>query len=372
MSALVHVDVLVVGGGPAGSTCAWKLRQAGADVAIVDRAIFPRHKPCAGWITPEVIDALEFDVDAYRARRTFQPFTGFRVSSLHGQGTAVRFDRPVSYGICRAEFDDYLLHRAGARVIGGVAVSSIRRAARGWVVNGTIEAAILVGAGGHFCPVVQALGFRPAGERAVVGREVELPLSRAEADACGVDPETPHLIFCDDLRGYGWILRKGDALNIGLGRDDPHRLPRHTEAFLSSIDPALAARARRAHWNGHAYLLRDASQRPPAGDGFVLVGDAAGLAYANSGEGIRPAVISGLLAAETILDAGGRSTAADLAPYEARLARRFPRHGEGSIDSWLPDGALAGAVRRLIAVPWFARHVILNRSFLRPGDRIAA
>ena len=57
-------DVLVVGGGPAGSTCAWKLRQAGADVTVIDRATFPRDKVCAGWITPPVINALGLDTAA--------------------------------------------------------------------------------------------------------------------------------------------------------------------------------------------------------------------------------------------------------------------------------------------------------------------
>jgi menaquinone-9 beta-reductase len=45
-------DALIVGGGPAGSTCAWQLRQAGLDVVVIDKTRFPRDKVCAGWITP--------------------------------------------------------------------------------------------------------------------------------------------------------------------------------------------------------------------------------------------------------------------------------------------------------------------------------
>ena len=51
-------DVLIVGGGPAGSTCAWQLIRAGLDVLVMDRRIFPRDKVCAGWITPAAIDLL--------------------------------------------------------------------------------------------------------------------------------------------------------------------------------------------------------------------------------------------------------------------------------------------------------------------------
>jgi menaquinone-9 beta-reductase len=47
-------DALVVGGGPAGSSCAWKLRQHGMAVTVMDKAPFPRNKVCAGWITPAV------------------------------------------------------------------------------------------------------------------------------------------------------------------------------------------------------------------------------------------------------------------------------------------------------------------------------
>ena len=75
-------DVLIIGGGPAGSSCAWKLRQAGLDVIVMDRATFPRDKVCAGWITPQVLADAGIDVDDYRRERTFQPITGFRTGLL--------------------------------------------------------------------------------------------------------------------------------------------------------------------------------------------------------------------------------------------------------------------------------------------------
>jgi flavin-dependent dehydrogenase len=77
-------EILIAGGGPAGSACAWKLRQAGLDVIVMDKAVFPRDKVCAGWITPQVVEDLAFDIDDYRAGRTFQPITGFRVGLIHG------------------------------------------------------------------------------------------------------------------------------------------------------------------------------------------------------------------------------------------------------------------------------------------------
>ena len=55
-------DAVIVGGGPAGSTCARHLHRAGLHVVVLDRAVFPRDKVCAGWITPPVISLLELDV----------------------------------------------------------------------------------------------------------------------------------------------------------------------------------------------------------------------------------------------------------------------------------------------------------------------
>ena len=97
------------------------------------------------------------------------------------------------------------------------------------------------------------------------------------------------------------------------------------------------------------------------------MGDAAGLACPQSGEGIRPAVESGLLAAATIVGARGCYTRDRLVPYEAQLLERFvaPR-----IPPFLSRGSELGAklIGRLLAMPWFARHVLLDRWFLRAGD----
>ena len=75
-------DVLIVGGGPAGSSCAWALRSSGVDVVILDKATFPRNKICGGWITPFVVKALEIDTTEYAQGRTLQPITGFTVSAM--------------------------------------------------------------------------------------------------------------------------------------------------------------------------------------------------------------------------------------------------------------------------------------------------
>src|SRR5262245_18062142 len=151
-------DVLIVGGGPGGSSCARKLRQSGADVLVIDKAVFPRDKVCAGWITPQVVTDLELDLDEYGAGRTLQAIRGFRAGVIgRPQDVTTTYDHIVSYGIRRCEFDHYLLHRSGARRRDGDAVTDIRRANGKWIVNDRISAGIVVGAGGHFCPIARIL-----------------------------------------------------------------------------------------------------------------------------------------------------------------------------------------------------------------------
>src|SRR5271165_871183 len=83
-------DVIIIGGGPAGSTCARQLRGGGLDVLIVDKAEFPRSKLCSGWITPGVVEDLKLDVQEYcrpcvhGARRIFQPMSGFCIGRIGG------------------------------------------------------------------------------------------------------------------------------------------------------------------------------------------------------------------------------------------------------------------------------------------------
>ena len=84
--AMDSCDVLVVGGGPGGSACAWALRRAGLDVVVVDRARFPRDKVCGGWVTPQVMASLRIDLAEYRRTRTLQAITGFRTGTIGVNG----------------------------------------------------------------------------------------------------------------------------------------------------------------------------------------------------------------------------------------------------------------------------------------------
>jgi menaquinone-9 beta-reductase len=361
-------DALIVGGGPAGSACAWALRRSGIDTAIIDKRTFPRDKVCGGWITPAVVEELELDTVEYAKSRVLQPLTGFLTGRIGSPEVRTNYGAPVSYGIRRCEFDAYLLGRSGARVLQNTPLRELERSGDRWVVNGEISARIVIGAGGHFCPVARHLGADARKETAVAAQEIEFEMTPEQRRNCAVDGETPELFFCADMKGYGWCFRKQNFLNIGLGRLDPRGLPGHVAEFVAFLRATKKiAFDLPGAMVGHAYLLYSKTNRNIVDDGVLLIGDAAGLAYSQSGEGIRPAIESGLLAAKVIAAAAGKYTREKLEPYRAALAARFGDSGRDlstSVGARLPESWIESLGRMLLTNGWFSRHVILDRWFL--------
>ena len=367
-------DVLIVGGGPAGSSCAWALRRSGLDVVILDQKPFPRDKVCAGWITPGVVSALEIEAADYGKDRILQSIHGFRIGAEGGRSAEVDFGRAVSFAIRRCEFDAYLLARCGARRRLAEPLRSLRRERGKWIANEALQAEVLVGAGGHFCPVARRLtSGGPRGEAVVTAQEIEFELDALELDACGVRPELPELFFAGDCKGYAWLVRKGARhLNVGLGRVDSRDLSGRVECFVAWLEAeGRLASGARPSFRGHAYTLYGQTPRPLLADAALLVGDAAGLAHPMSGEGIQPAVESGILAGRAIADAEGDYTEAGLSGYPRALTERFGRRGEAprrGRSALLPARLRPALARMLIPNPWFARHVVVERWFLHLFD----
>lgn len=359
---MTGADVLVVGGGPAGSTVAWRLARAGTRVALLDAARFPRVKLCAGWVTRAALRALELDPEAYP--HTIQPFATVALA-VGAREHETRWERTASYGIVRAEFDTHLLRRAAAAgvvVREGVRVRDVRPVAGGIEVTGDggpWRAPLVVGAGGHGCPVARTFGgARP--EDLVVTQESE---TRIGADVLRTLPcrhGAPELFAEPDFDGYGWYFTKGDFLNVGIGALGGLPIRRRLERLLARLRASgrLPAGLELTPFRGHAYTVR--RSRPPqvAGERFVLVGDAAGLAHDLSGEGIGPAVRSAVLAAEAI---GGGSPAS----YAARVDAVFGRPGGllARLIAHAPGVLLTTAARLACTRPGLRRRLVLEGAF---------
>jgi flavin-dependent dehydrogenase len=326
----------------------------------MDRARFPRDKVCAGWVTPQVWQQLALDPAEYRAAGlTCQDISGFRTGVLGGRQIETRYPEPVSYAIRRCEFDDFLLRRAGAPTLQGTPLERLERRDETWIINDAITTPLVIGAGGHFCPVARHTrqGEEP---KPVVAQEIEF---LATDDQTGSATGVPELFFCDDLGGYGWCVPKGAYLNVGLGHRDPAQMRVYLAELIQLLERRGALHTEPApRWHGHAYLAAGAGVRPLVGDGLMLVGDSAGLAYPKSGEGIGPAVESGRLAAETLIEARGRVDRDALAPYARRMLRLYP---PSPARSELAHRARAIVGRALLKSAVFARHVLLDRWFLR-------
>ena len=369
---MLETEILVIGGGPAGSTLARALTQAGKHVVIMDKALFPRDKICAGWVTPAVMLELEINPDDYARDHVLQPIHGFRTGQTGQNQLQSDFTgEPVSYGIRRIEFDNYLLKRSGAELLQGQALKSMHLRDNSWLVNNAIRAELVIGAGGHFCPVARLIGSKKPLETTVVAQEIEFKMTPQQQANCQVDGERPELFFTADLKGYGWVFRKGEHLNIGLGREDKHQLSGHVDAFcehlkqIGRIPNELPGKLM-----GHAYLLYHHAQRTMVKDRVMLIGDAAGLAYPQSGEGIRPAVESALLAAQTILECRGNYSASQLRAYVDKVERQFGRRKPLEEKSASSSPRFRQALARLLMrSPWFSKNFLIKRWFLRTQSK---
>jgi menaquinone-9 beta-reductase len=288
-------DAVVVGGGPAGSTAAWALRQSGADVLVLDKEQFPRLKLCAGWITPEVVRDLKLDVAAYPHR-----FLTFGRMHMHLKGLHLPV-KCVQHSIRRFEFDAYLLERSGAQVLKHTA-REIRREQGGYVIDERFRCRYLIGAGGTRCPVYRTF-FREANPRA---SELQTVTLEHEFAYDWRDPDCHLWFFPQGLPGYSWYVPKADGwLNVGVGgmaermKRSGADIKRHWAGLTRMLERKLA---RGAQYDpaGYSYYLRGQVEVTRLDDAFIT-GDAAGLATRDMCEGIGPAVRSGLRAAEAIV-----------------------------------------------------------------------
>jgi len=325
---------------------------------------------CGGWITPRVLQALAIDPQDYARWRTCQAITGFRISAIGQREVEVPCSRPVSYGIRRCEFDEYLLRRSGAPVCEGTPISSIEPSTGGWTINGKIKTRLLVSAGGHFCPIARHIN-RNVAQEPVVAQEAEFEMDEEQAAACAIREEVPELYFCHDLQGYGWCFRKDNFLNIGLGRLDQHGLPQHVNQFVQFLrTTGKVGFDLPQKMSGHAYYLFGRSGRNVVDNSVMLIGDAAGLAYIQSGEGILPAVESGLLAAEVIRKADGRYNRERLQSYSGLLEKAFGNGQNSSLASRIPRRLRNSIGRLLLKTSWFCRKTVVEQWFLHGSKAI--
>jgi geranylgeranyl reductase family protein len=314
-----RVDVLVVGAGPAGSATAMHLARAGASVLLVDKARFPRDKPCGGGLTGRALRHVPCDVEPVVERVVDRMVLRASYRTTLDRSAAA----PLVAMTQRRRLDLHLAQqaaRAGADFRDGTPVAELELDDAGVsarVGSARVRASYLVGADGANGPVARAAGLG-AGILRGVALEGNAPWSALDearyASAAwvelGVVPG-----------GYGWVFPKGDHANLGVGgwMEEGPRLRDHLErlARAHGVDASELTEVR-----GHRLPMRELGA--PAMRGRVLlVGDAAGLVDPLSGDGIYEAFVSAKLASTSIL-------ADRPVEYEAQLSAALDRHAAAS------------------------------------------
>jgi geranylgeranyl reductase family protein len=353
-------DALVVGAGPAGSTAAHRLAAAGARVLLVDRARFPRDKPCGGGLTLRAARRLPVSVDPVveDVVETFQLRLGYRHAfERSGRG-------PLCLMTQRRRLDELLARRAedaGAVFRDGVRVDEVSD--RGARVDGVrVEAGAVLGADGANGVSARSLGLAGDIDHGVA-LEGNLPYGAADERRyrgrlvleLGVVPG-----------GYTWVFPKGDHVNVGVGgwKSEATRLRAHLRRLceVHGLDADRVSGTR-----GYRLPYRTPRTRIVA-TRAALVGDAAGLIDPLTGDGMYEAITSANLAAEAVLDLlAGR--ASDLEPYAAAVARTI---GPLTSAGWAAKRALDRFPRTVFAltrlpVTWRAVEKLVTGETLHPS-----
>lgn len=337
-------DVIVIGAGPAGSTAAYRLARRGARVALLDRATFPRDKPCGGGITLRGLHHLPVDVTSVVEDRITVAELGFGYDDRFVRHA----DSPVVYMTQRRRLDALLAQSAadaGADFRDGVRVRTVETDPRGVTVatdTDRITASLVIGADGCNGVSAKQLGL---GGGVTYGVAFE---GNVGWDVLDHSYWRGRLLleFATVPGGYAWVFPKGDHANVGVGGWG--REGGNLRAHLARLcDQYGIPRDRVTHARGYRLPLRD-PRSPVASSRAVVVGDAAGLVDPMSGDGMYEAFLSSRLACDAVgefLD--GRATT--LEPYKRALDGALSRHrsvswgGKLLFDEW---PRLAGRIAR--------------------------
>jgi geranylgeranyl reductase family protein len=358
-------EVAIIGAGPAGATLAYELLQGGLKPLILDKAVFPRIKVCAGGLTIKALKFLPPDLgpvlenEIRRVQLSFNLGRAFTKASL----------QPLLYTVERQRFDDFLVERvrqAGGEFGAGEGLEKITAGPGDSSTLVTsrrlITARVVVGADGARSRVARDAGLQPV-DFWHLGLQMEVPRNLMGKSA----PEFTRTVYLDlgsMADGYAWIFPRGEVLLIGVG-GPVHQGPQlkgYHARLLSHLGLGEVRFPLAAHLIPHRI-----TPKPIMRGRVLLVGDAAGLADFWTGEGIFSALHSARLAARQILKFF-RGEAGALSGYQARVDREITPELTASYQfsklfNYL--GPLAFRVLARYDYPWevFCRVMRGDRSF---------
>ncbi|TEB12719.1 geranylgeranyl reductase family protein [Pelotomaculum propionicicum] len=337
-------QVIIIGAGPSGSYLAYLLASSGIDVLVLEKERFPRYKPCGGGITPKVVNLLDFDLSPVIEDTIQKVIFSYRLT----RPIEFTAPKPLAYMVARERFDALLAVRAkeaGAKFLEGIRVQRVEVTGSKVSVyadGSQWQGDILVGADGANSLVARSLGL---GRRRKLSAslETEIPAApeKLEQYRSAIKIEYGLVPY-----GYAWVFPKADHLSAGVWTNAPRpkKLRLQLEYYIQSEGlNSLEARVKTRGW------LIPVNPQPDDlhGSRTLLLGDAAGLADAFTGEGIYPAVYSARLAAEIISGQISRPDP-DLRGYTALVQEKIGPDLAGSfrLTRWIPP--ISGLIHRVL------------------------
>ncbi|MFW9934841.1 MAG: NAD(P)/FAD-dependent oxidoreductase [Candidatus Thorarchaeota archaeon] len=335
-------DVIVIGAGPAGSIAAYRCANAGLNTLLLEKAKFPRVKPCGGAVSVRSLTALAHVGLQVPSSVIEQKIFGFHLMGPEMKPFEYRSNRLLAYTVQRAKFDNYLANqatKAGAEFIQDCALTGLEQHqnyVRCETEKGSFEGQLVIGADGATSTVGRLVELRQARKPNEIGIavEVDVPIA-ANLWSKGLDPSLLLMWFLNIPDGYFWVFPRRHSLSLGVGGiagklgNVPRLLRGLSNMFCEQYDlPPLNLQKFRGH-----LLPVFESLIPLTAHRVLLVGDAAGFIDAFSGQGICYALESGIIGAQTafrIIKQSQNLSTASL-QYRTQILQRF---GEELRCSW--------------------------------------
>ncbi len=300
-------DIIVVGGGPGGSTAARFCAKAGLKTLLIEKEQLPRYKPCGGCLSTKTVHLLGFDISPVIENTIY----GAKFTYCSKDPFFIEPKEPIASLVMRDRFDQFLINKAlekGATILEGEKVTRVEEQGEG------VEVELGKGKRFHCRYLIGA-----DGPESIVARSLPLPPQRNDGNGIAIQSEIPfdssihfpqrelqfiNLDFGRIPNGYGWVFPKKEWLSIGIGgmfRETKKMNPRrYLSDFLKDLDYIPEGKTGRIM--GHLLpSFYDENQKVSQGR-LLLVGDAAHLMDPLQGEGIYYAIRSGMLAAEAIAE----------------------------------------------------------------------